>query len=255
MLQVYQVLPLICTILIWSCSSGFQSDGAALTSNITGDSQNSGLGNGTGSVNTKQIWEKAIEEINGQVSGGAYDSKIAVEVLPEKQSIALVLPLPPIFLAPLTQIQVSQLPGITVEYRRTSEGGYDIAVIIPIQYIIRGAAIGIYDRLPNGDPIPFMPSGESRGFAIEFPQKQNYRLHFYFVANAVGVFIETPDWRLPDELSLIPNIGFPIKNRNQTQINGYFAIIPNKGNFSSGLFVSSRIPRELAFQLDQILRY
>jgi hypothetical protein len=103
--------------------------------------------------------------------------------------------------------------------------------------------------------MPFMPSGESRGFAINFPQKPKYRLHLYFVANAVGVFIETPDWKLPEELSLIPTIGFPVRNLRQTQINGYFAIVPNKGNYSSGLFVASRIPRELAFQLDQILRY
>jgi len=254
MSPIGRVIQIIFIVTLWSCSSSFLA-GTDLPSQPLGDQQNSGLENGSGTQNSELIWEKAIDEINGQISGGAYDGNIAIEVLPTRQSIALILPLPPIFLAPLTPIQVSQLPGITVEYRQKSEGGYDIAVIIPVQHIIRGGALSTYSRLPNGDPVPFMPSGESRGFAIEFPQKQTYRLHFYFVANAVAVFVETPDWKLPDELSLIPTIGFPIKNRTQTQINGYFAIIPNKGNFSSGLFVSSRIPRELAFQLDQILRY
>jgi hypothetical protein len=245
---------IVISFLAAGCSSGFQTDSNVLNPSLE-DPSNSGLGNPGNTLDASLVWQKAQEEIDGQISGGTYDGSSAVEIIPEKQSIALILPLPPIFLAPLAQIQIPQLPGVNIKYRNKPDGGFEMAIIIPLKYIIRGASLAPYGKLPNGDIVPFMPSGESRGFAVDFPQKPKYRLHFYFVANAVGAFIETPDWRLPEEFSLIPTIGFPVRNPSQTQINGYFAVVPNKGNFSSGLFVSSRIPRKLAFQLDQILRY
>lgn len=249
-----KILALTLMATLMSCSAGFQSQ-LSSTELQPGDSTNPGLSDGLNTPDTQELWSKAQDEINGQVSGGAYDGNTVVEILPDRQSIALVVPLPPIFLAPLVPIEVPQLPGVEVEYRQNGDGTYNLVVIVPIRYVIRGSSLAPYGRLPNGDAIPFMPSGESRGFAVAFAQQPKYRVHFYFVANAVGVFIETPDWKLPDELSAMPTIGFPVRNRNQTQINGYFAIVPNKANHASGLFVSSRIPRELAFELDQILRY
>jgi len=248
-----RVITLI-ALISFGCSSGFQTDSSPINSAL-GNENNSGLGNELGSTSPSTVWEKALEELTGLVSGGAYDGNLAVEVLPDRQSLALILPLPPIFLAPLNQTPIPQLSGSSLEYRRKPDGSFDMAVIIPIRHLTRGGSLAPYNRLPNGNPVPFMPSGESRGFAIELPQRSSYKLHFYFVANAVGVFIETPNWRLPEELSALPTIGFPVRNLSQTQVNGYFAIVPNRGNFASGLFISTRIPRELAFQLDQILRY
>lgn len=237
-------------LMVAGCSEGFVSSDLG-----SSDSGRDSLTLPDAGGSPEQVWQKAQDEVEGQISGGSYDGQLVVEIDRARQAVILWIPLPPIFLAPLQSPRIDGMPGVTLEYRTDGSGQTRMAAVIPIQYIIKGGNLAPYGFLPNGDAVPFMPSGESRGFAIQFPEKPKYRVHFYFVANAIAVFVETPDWKLPDELSLIPTIGFPIKNRTQTQVNGYFAIIPNKGVHSSGVFVSSRIPRELAFQLDQILRY
>jgi hypothetical protein len=273
---------LLCFLLtlVWSCSSSFtytengveildpDSTQAGLQDGSEGQDQQTDTPKGGLDQNPpphRTIWSRAEIELQGLVSGGTYDGTTVMEVLPERQSLALILPLPPIFLAPLQTLHVPMLPGLSIEYFKKISSHLSIeketthiALIVPFKYLVNGghlASLSPHTRLPNGSPIPFLPSGESRGFVVQLPQKSSYKVHFYFVANAMAVFVETPDWRLPEELSLIPTIGFPVRNKNQTQINGYFGIVPNKNQFSSGLFLSTRIPKDLAFQIDQILKY
>lgn len=247
------ILALFGFLFLQSCSEGFNSQQALKAIDPIQNPDQDGFDTPPSQV--EETWNKAQIELEGLVSGGAYDGQVLIEVDKPRQSLILWVPLPPIFLAPITPISIEKLKGIQVEYRKNPDGAYQMAIIVPIKHILKNSQLSNYGTLPSGDPIPFMPSGESRGFAINFSNKENYRLHFYFVANSVGVFVETPDWKLPDELSYIPTLGFPIKNKNQTQVVGYLGIIPNKGIHSSGVFISSRIPRELAFQIDQILRY
>lgn len=245
------IITLILLNLGLGCAPGFQPD--TLTNTQSSQDPDS-LGNLPPSEeDTQLIWERLGQEVTGYVNGGSYDGQLLVEIDPQKQAVLLRLPLPPLFLAPVINKDL-QLPGIKMEYQK-SDNQYQLVLIIPIQYLIKGAQLDRYGLLPNGDPIPFIPSGEARGFAINFAAKPKYRLHIYFVANAVGAFIETPDWDLPEELGLLPTIGFPINNQAKTKTTGYFAIIPNKGSFASGVYLASRLPRELAAQLDQILRY
>lgn len=233
------------------CSPGFQPD--TLNSKLTSQDPES-LGVMPPSEEDAQlIWERLSQEVTGYVSGGSYDGQLLVEIDPQRQAVLLRLPLPPIFLASRVTTDLA-LPGLRMEYQK-NDNQYQLVLVIPIQYLIKGAQLDRYGLLPNGDPIPFIPSGEARGFAINFAAKSKYRLHIYFVANAVGAFIETPDWVLPEELAFLPTIGFPINNQERTKTTGYFAIVPNKGIHASGVYIASRLPRELAAQLDQILRY
>jgi len=135
------------------------------------------------------------------------------------------------------------------------DGSSQMGVTIPLKYLLKGAALGNFTQLPNGDPIPFMPAGEMTGVEVDFPQNSKYRLHLYLAVSAAAVFIETPDWSFPPEVALLGTIGFPVKNVSKTQINGYFAIVPNKGTFASGVYVASRLPTDVAILLDDLVRF
>lgn len=234
----------------WGCSSGFQPD--PLNQLLSPDPDSLGV-LPPSEEDAQLIWESLSQDVTGYVSGGSYDGQLLVEIDPLRQAILLRLPLPPIFLAPLVTKELS-LSGLKMEYQKT-DNQYQLVLVVPIQYLIKGAQLDRYGLLPNGDPIPFIPSGEARGFAVNFAAQSKYRLHLYFVANAVAAFVETPDWILPEELSFLPTLGFPIYNQARSKTNGYFAIVPNKGVHASGVYIASRLPRELAAQLDQILRY
>ena len=236
---------------LFSCHGGFQDQSLETTL----------LGNEGGLAQPSLPTRPSVSEwlqhnkplMDGHVEGGQYDQKLVVEVLPEQQAIALILPLPPGFYQ--GQFLPSPLPGVEI----VSPGSFkqtELKIIIPIRYLLRESKLGLYQKLPNGDPLPGMPAGETRGFSLSMREQSNHRIHVYFVASAVGVFVETPNLRYPEEIkSFLPSLNFPIRNTNRNQILGYLALVPDKNTYASGVFVSSRLPPKLAYELDQILRY
>ncbi|MCS6838180.1 MAG: hypothetical protein NZ480_04970 [Bdellovibrionaceae bacterium] len=249
-------LTLTTILLIMSCQQGgFQLQSTSLSQNgVEGPNPLDQMPSDQEQNSPLETWNKAKMEIPGSVDGGTYDGHLAIELNPESQTINVIVPLPPIFFIP-SQLPSPQLPDIKLSLRR-EKGLVFLVATIPLRYLVKGAQLAEFGKLPNGDPVPYMPAGETRGFSIHFAERPNYRLHFYFVATAVGVFVETPEWKFPEEIGqVLPYIGFPIKNESKTRVVGYLALVPNRGNFASGVFVSSRIPIQLARELDKILRY
>ncbi len=244
-----------------ACGNGFNaaSDGPISEANLAAST-----GNGAGSVmdpatgNTifsEKAWGEVARAIDGEVEGGTNSGALVIQVDKARQSLVLQLPLPPIFNLAISAMAIPELPGASVEMVVQSDGSRVASVVIPLKYVIKGAMFSDYGKLPNGDAIPYIPAGEAKGFAISFPQRPKYRMHIYLAVNAAAVFVETPEWNLPDQFASVPTIGFPVKNHNKTQINGYFAVVPNRSEFSGGVYVASRIPPKLAIMIDELVRF
>lgn len=206
-------------------------------------------------VDNARSWSEVQSKTDGAVDGWTYDGQMVIQVDTANQALVIVLPLPSLFLMPVTSMSLPQLPGAAIFPLVQPNGKTAMAVRIPLKYLVKGAQLASYNTLPNGDPLPFMPVGENRGFAISFPQNAKYRLHLYISANAAAVFVETPDFKLPEQWLILPSLGFPVKNREKTQVVGYFAVVANRGLYSSGVYVASRLPREAAILIDELLRY
>ena len=255
------------TLSLMACGKSFQTTSGDLSS----VSANTGLGTvtpgtGDGGTNTSQgTWNDASNGANGQTDDTVSDPLFSVapatpviQVLPDQQAIELVLPMPTTFNLPfqIVSMPIPQLPGASIQQVTQADGSNAIGVIVPLKYLLKGTTLSAYGALPNGDPIPFIPAGEARGFAIDLPQKAHYRLHLYFAASAAAAFIETPDLKIPDQYSgFIPTIGFPVKNQAKTAIVGYLAFVPNRLTYSSGIYVASKIPNSVAILMDNLLRY
>ncbi|MBX2994005.1 MAG: hypothetical protein KF681_04270 [Bdellovibrionaceae bacterium] len=249
------------TLSLMACGKGFQatSDGLSSGSNGSlgsGDSTGTG-GGGTTGPTVDQQWQSVKTQQDGTVDGATpYKGSLLIQIDKARQAVVLIMPLPSVFLLPMiSSMPIPEMPGASVEMVTRSDGSMAMGVVVPLHYLVKGSSFSNYATLPNGEPLPGMPVGEARGFAISFPQKPSYRLHVYMAVNAAAVFVETPDFKLPAEVSLIPTIAFPIKNAAKTQVVGYFAVVPNRGSFNSGVFVSSRLPASVAIMIDELLQY
>jgi hypothetical protein len=227
---------------------------------------NGGLSDGGGSTpvgvtptpgtDTARTWSNIKAKTEGAVAGSSYDGQLLIQIDTTNQAFIFYLPIPfaSSLVLPVQSFDIPTLPGLTVFQVTNSNGDSQMAVRVPLKYLRKGAALDPYNLLPNGDPLPYMPAGENRGFALSFPENPDMKLHFYLTANAAAVFIEIPALKFPDEW-LRFTLGFPMRNQAGTQTVGYLAFVPNKGLANSGVFVSGRIPTEAAVLIDQVLRY
>lgn len=253
---------LLATTSMSGCGKGFSvNPSSSLGTGETGLGTSPGAGgtgagsNDTPPVSKDQKWQNISNDADGQISQGTYSGKPALQIDKERQSIVVLLPLPSQFFLPISSMPIPELPGASLEMITNPDGSTSMGAVIPLQYLLKGSSFATYGRLPNGEPLPGMPVGEAHGFAMSFPQKPNYRLHIYIAVNAVAVFVETPDFKLPPEFAVMPTISIPIKNREKTRTVGYFAVVPNRGTFSSGVYISTRIPNALAVAIDDVLRF
>lgn len=241
----------VAVALLAGCGKSFDSSTGGGNTAVTG-----GNGNDGQSTPPTKTWSQVSQAVNGTVDGSMLSGQLLIQVDSVNQALIFYLPIPisPDFMLPITSIDIPQLPGTTVYAVVQPDGSTQIAVKVPLKYIVQGSQLTSYNTLPNGDPLPFMPAGENHGFALQLPQMPNMRLNFYFTANAAAVFIELPTIVLQDPWTSL-KLGFPIRNADKTEVVGYFAFVPNKANFATGVYIAGRLPTEIAVAIDNLLRY
>lgn len=228
------------------CAKGFQSlDSTALGTTNGSQSTNSDTSNPNPSP-ASPSWDKV--DMDGIASGGAYSGQLVVFIDKQKQSILLVLPIPvlvPIF----GSVEIPEAPGAYLTTYTDAKNNISMAVNVPLKYIIRGGQFTQNQRLPNGDPLPFVPAGELPGFGIQFPQMPAYQVYLYIGVNVAAAFVELPDVGLP--------IGaiFPVKNKTKTKVVGAIGYVTPKNNFDGGMYLAAQIPDDMARLIDDLIRY
>lgn len=239
------------TLFLTACGgkSGFQSlDSSSL---VGGSSTSQGSG-GTDPGKTPvggespMTWEKV--EMNGYPSGGNYKGHLVIYIDKAKQSLLMVLPIPAL-IPIVAPVNIPDLDGAYLTSYMDASGSTSLAVNIPLRHIVREGKFMPDQRLPNGDPLPFVPAGELPGFAIEFPQMPRYQIHLYVGVNVAAVFAELPDVGLP--------FGFisQVKNKTNTKVVGAIGYVPPKNNFDGGMYLAAQLPADLARVIDELIRW
>lgn len=224
--------------VLGACSPGFQSVGL---DSLDQGSSGVDTGSGTPPPTTPQqpsAYDKL--DMKGVVDGGTYGGSWAFDLDKANNALLVNLPIPA---NPILDINVNipSLPGAALK-TYASGGQTNVVVSIPLQYIVKGVNFLPSAKLPNGQDLPRMPSGEAASVGVSLGANQN--VHLYIGVNAVGLFVES---------SYIPEyLGFtvPIKNETKTRILGYFTLVPKVGNSKGGLFVALPIPNDIAKILD-----
>jgi hypothetical protein len=185
-------------------------------------------------------------EYKGAISGGPNDGVLAISIDKPNAALILVLPLQlNSFILP-AEGTIPALPGAKFETYKDSQGKSYFALSVPLRYVLKGATFLPPGRLPNGDLLPQIPSGELPSVAVSIPGKNDVKFNVYLGVNVVGVFISSPfDPYLP--------LHFPI--RNGTRDVGYFHSIPKVGDFNGGFFLATTLPTEVAAAIDDHFRF
>lgn len=226
--------------LMISCGPGFETN-ASLGSALGGNQSQSSGGQVTPVPSPIQSEFDKLD-LSSQIDGGIYDGYQVTAIDKVKNLLILRLPIPgnlPIEMS----LPFPQQKDILVE--AITEGGHSyLQVSIPLKYITRGITTVPAQRLPNGDPLPKMPSGELPSLGLAFPGKAATKL--YIGVNAVGLYIET-------SFNPYLALSLPIKNQAGTQIWGYFSLVPEKASYQGGFFLSFQLPNSVAKIIDDHL--
>jgi len=237
---------IFCSILLTGCGkNGFQSIAPTGSDSNGGQGTDGGTGGGSGGE-TPPTWEKV--EMNGYPTGGTNAGQLVIYIDKANQSLLMVLPIPMLFPV-YAPIPIPDLEGAYLASYTDAQGGTSLAVNVPLRHLVRDGEFGANERLPNGDPLPYVPSGELPGFAIQFPHSNTHKIHLYIGVNVAAAFVELPDFGLPFGAT------FPVKNAAKTKTVGAIGYVTPKGAFAGGVYLAAQIPDELAAVIDDLIRW
>lgn len=184
----------------------------------------------------------------GYVSGGGSDSTLVVSIDVENQALLVNVPLAlPYLTLGDSSGSLKDLPGASFITSTNSQGNSEVMLSVPLKYLVKGASFLRSSRLPNGDLLPSIPSGELPSLAIALPQKPDFQLHIYVGVGVVAIFVATP-------MDPVIPMTFHIKDENKTKIIGSLSTIPEKNGFNGGFLLTTVLPNEVAVLLEQLLQ-
>lgn len=225
-------------LVFWSCSNqGLDTSSNSSSSADPNRGQSDGSGGDTANSNR-------LSELNAFIDGSSYDKLQSISVNVATKELIFRVPLSMNVFITSTRGQFANYPDISFITEYDSSGTAYLTLHIPMKYILRGVTSGNPSRLPNGDPLPMIPSGELPELALDINSQNKVKLHLYIAADFMGIYVESP---------FNPYIGltFPIKNSSKTKILGYFSTIPAKNSYQGGFFLSFLLPPELINVLSQ----
>lgn len=227
--------------------SGFSSaDNASIVPDGGGTDNNNGNNNGPGTE--QPDWNKV--DLDGYPTSLDFEGQLVIKVDKDNQALILILPIPAFAFMPFTsKLNIPEIPGAFITSYTNSKGDKQLAVSLPLQTVLKGAKFLPNQKLPNGDNLPFVPAGELPGFAIQFPQNPDYRVHLYVGVNVAAAFVELPGIDLP--ISALSRV----KNGAKTKDVGAIGYIAPKGNFDGGLYLAAQIPDKMAAVIDDLIRW
>ncbi len=229
---------------ILSCSKGFQSQSANLSS-LSGELSNGAQGAAPDANPAEQpidqVQMKSMVDDSSQKTG--LNGALAFDFDKTRGEFIIMVPLPMnVIFTPSGAFP--NYPDITYGPLFDASGKMKIAVRVPVKYLIKGLQFVAPSKLPNGDPLPAMPAGvgELPALGLSFPTSDT-QITLYIGINAIGLFAT-----LPDKASLpIPfNITLPLKNQDKSRTFGYLTYVAAKTTFPSGLFIATGVPAQFA---------
>lgn len=213
----------------------------------------SNTGQSAGGGDTTQNWQSVKAETDAVAESSSYAGMQMISIDQNRQTLNLILPLPPLAMLPLSMITFREIPGSSMESSTLADGTNVWILAIPLKYVLRnGVQLSPMGVLPNGDPIDYLPSGETNGISLSLPQNPNHKVTIYLTVGAVAAFIETPNWEFPAGW---PKVWTVVNNRNKTKQIGFFEIVPNKGTYSSGVYLAAKLPAEISRLLGTMVKF
>lgn len=229
------------------CGQGFTTANQAGVADGT-DQGSQGTDGGNQGADSAAEAEFQKVDMKGWISGGSETDTLSIDIDKPNKALLLRLPLGMNGNIELTEAEVPSLPGVRFyTYEDSANAKTYMVISVPLKYVVRGVGNTLPpNKLPNGDALPQIPSGELPSLAVAVGNSKNTKMYLYVGVNVVGVYVETP-------FDPFIKATFSVKNQTKTKVLGYFSTIPAKGSYQGGFFLSSTIPNEIALILEKVL--
>ena len=188
-------------------------------------------------------------DLNGKVSGGFFDNLPVLSFDQTSKELLVRLPMlaNPYIDGLQADFPVAQLPGAHLRAEPIATGGSALALRIPLALLLRGTQTLPPSRLPNGDPLPSVASGEMPSLAISLNAIKAIKATLYLDRNQLGLFVNTP-------FNPYVALSFPIRNASRMRTWGFISTVPAKSKtVDGGFFISIAFPDALARAIDSHL--
>ena len=204
-----------------------------------------------------QTVQQQLSQINmkGAAGPGLFSNMTFIQIDAVAQTLDLELPMGSNPLGLNLSYPIPQLPGATAGMLQDSSGNWFLGVKIPLSAIAHGISTGSPTALPDGKPLPGVPSGELP--SLELNIAGQVPIHLYIGVNVAAAFIELPQTdKYMAYLNLIPfQLSFDIKNSAQAVIGVVAPIAPvTTGGtaYSGGVYVATKLPAAVSRIIDSL---
>ncbi len=168
----------------------------------------------------------------------------------------LVVRIPLGFLITMTpsDLLVPNVSGITWTIESDITKGQFLVVSIALPHVLQDYVHGAPALLPNGDPLPSVPAGETRQvahFQLSLSKKGSEKVHLYFGKEYYAVFLESGVKLLPKTIYMA---SVQIRNKDKSKVIGYLHVINKKNGYNGGVMMAFQMPPSLAVLLDNLIK-
>lgn len=218
-----------------------------LTSGCGGSSSSGSGNNNNGGQSTTADWQNL--KMDGAVAEGKYAGRKLITL--DKANKMLVVHLPTLALPVIIgggvgkTITTPQLPGASLALQLAADGNLDLVLNIPLEHVMHGASFMDPQKLPNGDALPAIPDGELPGLALDLNSNKSVKGYIYLAPATFGALVTSQfDPTISMQLPIYQNNG---------AVLGYLTTVPAKNGFDGGIFMSVKVPADIARIIDDVI--
>lgn len=254
---IYLLLAVLSLTILSSCAKkGFEANNfSSVVGNPDGNNGNSGNGQNPPPGSHEELAQQISNlDMRSYVTTGSYastdpltDPNPVTDLDKKEGQLIIRIPLGLASLFSVGTVGAHQkYKDIVFSVEGDLKTGFRLLVKIPLKYVLRLGQIenAALSRLPNGDPIPHIPTGELPMLNITVNPKKKEKIYLYLSKEYVGLLFES---------QFDPGINFEyaLKDRNELRSVGFFNLMQAKNNAPAALMVSFPIPAKVSTLLDQ----
>lgn len=245
--QLIKIIPLGFLIFCAGCGSpnGFSTSSTNPTTNTPPSGGNGGAGGGGGGSSV--IDQVRDLDLNGYVAQGSATDRqnpvISFDVMNKEFIIRIPLQLTGQF-----TVGQGQFPGLSdIKFATVLDNnGFNFVIRIPMKYILRKVQTAAPGRLPNGDPLPAVPSGELPQVNLVLNPTKKEKVYLYLSKEYFAVLFES-------KFNHGADLSAEIRDKSGLRVVGYFHMIKAKNNSAAAFMIAGQLPPKVTSLLDQYL--
>lgn len=193
--------------------------------------------------------DPSVPELQGKIDAGSYKGLQVISIDRAKKELVVTVPVPLPLGKPIRKdINSNDIDGAYWELKMVESNKWVMEVHIPMSNLVKGKFSDIPPALlPNGNPLPSIPTGELPGFAVKWEDGDDKEFFLYLGGGTLAIFVPTFNF---DPFFMVE---VPIRNKKKDKIGSFWSI-PETEAYYGGFYLATVLPVEIAQWIDDNLQ-